>query len=122
MKIYNKKNIQLLLGKIMNSLKKKKTKNTYLYPNIKADKVVFIDDILFPASITIIIHGKSKKNIIGKIEICLSTISPIYSIRKLDLQDPEENGLYRGHNKLMGLYESFDILYNQIIQPEKINL
>ncbi len=123
MKTYTKKNIHLLLSKILHSLKKKKTKNTYTYPNIKTGNVFFVDDILFPGSIIIDIHDKNSKKssskIIGKIEICLSTIMPMYSIRKLDLNDPEENGLYRGHNKLLGLYESFNILYNEIIQSEK---
>ncbi len=123
MKTYTKKNMHLLLCKVLHSLKKKKIKNTYMYPNIKTGNVVFVDDILFPASIIIDIQDKKNSpKIIGKIEICLSVISPMYSIRKLDLNDPEENGLYRGHNKLMGLYESFDLLYNQIIKSEKINL
>ncbi len=94
-----------------------------MYPNIKTGNVVFVDDLLFPASIIIDIQDKKNSpKMIGKIEICLSVISPMYSIRKLDLNDPEENGLYRGHNKFMGLYESFDALYNQIIKSEKINL
>ena len=118
MKIYTKKSSNLILAKIVNSLKKKKSKSSITYPNIKGNQVIYHNDILFPASILIDIYGlkNHKHKIIGKIEICLSTINPLYSIRKFHLNDPEEHGLYRGHNKLTNLYESFDIIYNEIMK------
>lgn len=118
MKIYTKKSAQLILNKIVNSLKKKKTKSLLMYPNIKGDNIVYQDDVLFPASIFINVYGLNnhKHKLIGKIEICLSTINPLYSIRKFDLKDPDEHGLYRGHSKLTNLYESFNIIYSEIMK------